>query len=119
MKVEIKVSRIGSGVHAGFWQWRMRRAAPGGRWLGRSAMVFADAHDANMSAKLITTLMKEAGAEVDIQEAEYDFPRTAKQRRRKQPERVRRIGTGTMPAGPFTRMARFGVFVVKGAGVRC
>ncbi len=115
MKVDIKVSRIGSGVRAGFWQWRMRRShriKGQGKWLGRSAMVFTDTHDANTSARRMVSLMEEAGAQVNFEPALYDFPNTGQTRRRKKTERADRIGAG--PGGAFIAMARYGVFVVRG-----
>ena len=119
LKVEIKVSRIGSGVHEGFWQWRMRRARPNvnNKWITRSAQPFTDTYDANKSARRMGVLMEDAGAEVEFVPAVYDFPAAGRTRRRKRLEKVRRIGAG--PDGPFVRMAKFGVYVVKGSRIGC
>ena len=118
MKIEIKVTRIGLGVHAGFWQWRMRLGNPGkcgwnGRWFARCNQPFIDAWVANRSADRMAALMKTTGAEVAVERAKYDFPNPGKVRRRNRTERLRRIGAGA--DGPYARLAQMGIFVVKEA----
>jgi len=116
MKVEIKVTRIVSCVHAGFWQWRMRRGEPNkpgwnGRWFARCNQPFIDADAANKSARRMGDLMKTTGAEVIVTPGKYDFPGPGKAPQRNKTERCRRIAAGM--EGPYAELAKMGIFVVK------
>ncbi len=115
MKVEVKVTRIVSGEHAGFWQWRMRRGQPcnsgwNGRWFTRCNQPFIDADAVNKSARRMGDLMKTLGAEVVVTPAKYDFPNSGQAQRRNRTEKARRMCAG--PGGPYAGLAKYGVFVV-------
>ena len=113
MSFEIKVTRITAGVDVGLWQWRMRRGQPcnrgwNGRWLARCDRPFADAFDADKSARRLATLMETTGDEVTITPAKYDFPGRRKARRKDSTPK-----TKCLAAGPYGAMAKYGVFVIR------
>lgn len=118
MKVEIKVTRIVMGEHAGFYQWRMRLGNPGkpgwnGRWFARCNQPFVDADASNKSAGRMGALMKTTGAEVTVERARYDFPNSGKVQQRNRTEKIRRIAASAN--GPYAKLAQMGIFVVKKA----